>query len=79
MGEDMTDVNNVDKAACVNSESQAHSTTMSSTMHKPDKATTERNTKILRELVKQPENKLCADCKRNGAHAAFPFCHCSRS
>ncbi|KAF8439314.1 hypothetical protein L210DRAFT_3402416, partial [Boletus edulis BED1] len=34
-------------------------------MYKPDKATTERNAKILRELVKQPDNKLCADCKRN--------------
>ncbi|KAF9221294.1 ArfGap-domain-containing protein [Gyrodon lividus] len=34
-------------------------------MSKPDKATTERNSKILRELVKQPDNKVCADCKRN--------------
>ncbi|KAF9235855.1 hypothetical protein BU15DRAFT_89415 [Melanogaster broomeanus] len=34
-------------------------------MSKPDKATTERNAKILRELVKQPDNKVCADCKRN--------------
>ncbi|KAF8555900.1 ArfGap-domain-containing protein [Imleria badia] len=34
-------------------------------MYKPDKATTERNAKILRELIKQPDNKLCADCKRN--------------
>ncbi|KAJ7714571.1 hypothetical protein DFH07DRAFT_934561 [Mycena maculata] len=30
-----------------------------------DKATTDRFTKTLRELVKRPENKLCADCKRN--------------
>ncbi|KIR38322.1 stromal membrane-associated protein [Cryptococcus deuterogattii 99/473] len=30
-----------------------------------DKATTERHAKILRELVKQPSNKNCADCKRN--------------
>ncbi|KAG6373217.1 hypothetical protein JVT61DRAFT_6842 [Boletus reticuloceps] len=37
-------------------------------MYKPDKATTERNARILRELVKQPDNKLCADCKRNGEH-----------
>ncbi|EJD54941.1 Arf GTPase activating protein, partial [Auricularia subglabra TFB-10046 SS5] len=29
------------------------------------KATSERNTKTLRELVKRPENKVCADCKRN--------------
>ena len=35
-------------------------------MHRQDKATTEKNTKILRELVKKSENKLCADCKRNG-------------
>jgi len=36
-------------------------------MSKQDKATTERNAKTLRELVKRPENKVCADCKRNGA------------
>ncbi|KAK0463003.1 uncharacterized protein EV420DRAFT_1522201 [Desarmillaria tabescens] len=36
-------------------------------MSRQDKATTERFTKTLRELVKKPENKLCADCKRNGA------------
>lgn len=40
-------------------------------MYKPDKATTERNAKILRELVKQPDNKLCADCKRNGTQPAI--------
>ncbi|KAF7978976.1 hypothetical protein HWV62_44227 [Athelia sp. TMB] len=34
-------------------------------MSRQDKATTERNTKMLRELVKRPENKVCADCKRN--------------
>ncbi|KAG9003755.1 hypothetical protein FRB90_011129 [Tulasnella sp. 427] len=34
-------------------------------MYKQDKATTERNARILRELVKRPENKLCADCKRH--------------
>ncbi|KAG7090620.1 hypothetical protein E1B28_009722 [Marasmius oreades] len=34
-------------------------------MSRQDKATTERHTKTLRELVKRPENKLCADCKRN--------------
>jgi hypothetical protein len=31
-----------------------------------DKATTDRNAKILRELVKQPDNKNCADCRKNG-------------
>ncbi|KAI0809121.1 hypothetical protein BC629DRAFT_1713266 [Irpex lacteus] len=30
-----------------------------------DKATTERHAKVLRELLKRPENKVCADCKRN--------------
>ncbi|TFK96656.1 hypothetical protein BDV98DRAFT_555086 [Pterulicium gracile] len=30
-----------------------------------DKVTTERHTRTLRELVKLPENKVCADCKRN--------------
>lgn len=35
-------------------------------MYKQDKATTERHTKILRELVKREDNKRCADCKRNG-------------
>lgn len=39
------------------------STTMS---NKQDKATTERHAKTLRELLKKPENKVCADCKRNG-------------
>ncbi|RXW15083.1 hypothetical protein EST38_g10771 [Candolleomyces aberdarensis] len=34
-------------------------------MSKPDRATTERNSRTLRELVKRPENKVCADCKRN--------------
>ncbi|EGN92716.1 hypothetical protein SERLA73DRAFT_79407 [Serpula lacrymans var. lacrymans S7.3] len=32
-------------------------------MSRQDKATTDRHSKILRELVKQPDNKLCADCK----------------
>ncbi|KAJ6498130.1 hypothetical protein C8R47DRAFT_1041415 [Mycena vitilis] len=40
-------------------------------MSRQDKATTDRFTKTLRELVKRPENKLCADCKRNGRS----FCH----
>lgn len=34
-------------------------------MSRQDRATTERHARILRELVKRPENKLCADCKRN--------------
>ncbi|THH14055.1 hypothetical protein EW146_g6236 [Bondarzewia mesenterica] len=34
-------------------------------MSRQDKATTERHTKILRELVKKLENKTCADCKHN--------------
>ncbi|GJE99757.1 ArfGap-domain-containing protein [Phanerochaete sordida] len=32
---------------------------------KQDKATTDRHAKTLRELLKRPENKVCADCKRN--------------
>ncbi|KZT58551.1 ArfGap-domain-containing protein [Calocera cornea HHB12733] len=34
-------------------------------MSRQEKAITERNAKVLRELVKRPENKVCADCKRN--------------
>ncbi|KAF8202834.1 hypothetical protein BJ912DRAFT_1052882 [Pholiota molesta] len=34
-------------------------------MSRQDKATSERFTRTLRELVKRPENKVCADCKRN--------------
>ncbi|PFH48208.1 hypothetical protein AMATHDRAFT_76844 [Amanita thiersii Skay4041] len=34
-------------------------------MTRQDKITTERHAKTLRELVKRPENKVCADCKRN--------------
>ncbi|KIM81712.1 hypothetical protein PILCRDRAFT_38800, partial [Piloderma croceum F 1598] len=34
-------------------------------MSRQDKATTERNARTLREFVKKPENKVCADCKRN--------------
>ncbi|KIK43839.1 hypothetical protein CY34DRAFT_803345 [Suillus luteus UH-Slu-Lm8-n1] len=33
--------------------------------NRQDKATTERNAKILKDLVKQSDNKVCADCKRN--------------
>ncbi|KAJ3997093.1 hypothetical protein F5050DRAFT_1570080 [Lentinula boryana] len=39
-------------------------------MSRQDKTTTERHSKTLRELVKIPENKLCADCKRNDARWA---------
>ncbi|WWC71710.1 uncharacterized protein I206_105668 [Kwoniella pini CBS 10737] len=35
-----------------------------------DKATTERNARILRDLVKQPDNKSCADCRKNDARWA---------
>ncbi|KAA1468303.1 ArfGap-domain-containing protein [Dentipellis sp. KUC8613] len=34
-------------------------------MSRQDKATTEKHTRILRELVKRPENRVCADCKHN--------------
>ncbi|KAG2342685.1 ArfGap-domain-containing protein [Suillus weaverae] len=34
-------------------------------MSRQDKTTTERNAKILKDLVKQSDNKVCADCKRN--------------
>ncbi|KZT24719.1 ArfGap-domain-containing protein [Neolentinus lepideus HHB14362 ss-1] len=34
-------------------------------MSRQDKATTERHARTLRELLKKPENKVCADCKRN--------------
>lgn len=35
-------------------------------MSRQDKQITERHTRTLRELVKRPENKVCADCKKNG-------------
>lgn len=35
-------------------------------MSRQDKATTEKFTKTLRDLVKRQDNKVCADCKRNG-------------
>jgi len=34
-------------------------------MSRLDKATSERHARTLRELLKKPENKACADCKRN--------------
>ncbi|CAE6462269.1 unnamed protein product [Rhizoctonia solani] len=39
-------------------------------MSRQDKQTTERHARTLRELVKRPENKLCADCKKNDARWA---------
>ncbi|WVQ82055.1 hypothetical protein IAT38_004183 [Cryptococcus sp. DSM 104549] len=39
-------------------------------MSRQDKATTERNARILRDLVKQPDNKSCADCRKNDARWA---------
>jgi hypothetical protein len=37
-----------------------------------DKATTDRNARILRDLVKQPDNKNCADCRKNGMCGLYP-------
>ena len=62
-------------AACVIAHpSKAHAlcTHLTTDFHLPamapqDKKTTEANTRALRELLKQPDNKVCADCKRNGA------------
>ncbi|KAI0063062.1 ArfGap-domain-containing protein [Artomyces pyxidatus] len=34
-------------------------------MSRQDKATTERNARTLRDLIKKPENRVCADCKHN--------------
>ena len=42
------------------------STCTTTIMSRQDKAVTERHAKTLREMLKRPENKLCADCKRNG-------------
>ncbi|KAI9637227.1 uncharacterized protein MKK02DRAFT_43147 [Dioszegia hungarica] len=39
-------------------------------MSRQDKATTDRNARTLRELVKQPDNKSCADCRKNDARWA---------
>ncbi|RSH82501.1 uncharacterized protein EHS24_007481 [Apiotrichum porosum] len=39
-------------------------------MSRQDKATTERNARILRDLVRQPDNKACADCRKNDARWA---------
>jgi hypothetical protein len=40
-------------------------------MSPQDKATTERNARTLRELVKRPDNRTCADCKHNGVLSIF--------
>lgn len=45
-------------------------------MSPQDKATTERHSRTLRELVKRPENKVCADCKHNGI-STFSLCSCT--
>ena len=42
------------------------------TMAPQDKKTTEANARALRELLKQPDNKVCADCKRNGTLLPAP-------
>ncbi|KAI0044082.1 ArfGap-domain-containing protein [Auriscalpium vulgare] len=34
-------------------------------MSRQDKATTDKNARTLRELVKRPENRVCSDCKHN--------------
>ncbi|KAK1926963.1 hypothetical protein DB88DRAFT_476226 [Papiliotrema laurentii] len=39
-------------------------------MSRQDKATTDRHARILRDLVKQPDNKACADCRKNDARWA---------
>ena len=57
----------------------SHAPTLSFTLPSPlaamsskqDKATTERHAKTLREMLKNPENKVCADCKRNGASTSY--------
>lgn len=49
------------------------------TMSRQDKATTDRNARILRELVKQPDNKQCADCRRNGASTLSSASRVARS
>jgi len=43
-------------------------------MSRQDKATTDKFARTLRELVKRPENKVCADCKRNGLYLFARFC-----
>ncbi|KAI9437023.1 ArfGap-domain-containing protein [Lactarius indigo] len=45
-------------------------------MSPQDKATTERHARILRELVKRPENRVCSDCKHNGS-GVFLCIRCS--
>jgi hypothetical protein len=45
-------------------------------MSPQDKATTERHARTLRELVKRPENRVCADCKHNGIPILPTFSLC---
>jgi hypothetical protein len=42
-------------------------------MSPQDKVTTERHSRTLRELVKRPENRVCADCKHNGMSMSLFF------
>ena len=44
---------------------KSHVRPLSPTMSRQDKATTEKHAKTLRELVRRPDNKVCADCKHN--------------
>lgn len=37
-----------------------------------DRKKTEENARTLRELLKYPDNKICADCKRPGASTSCP-------
>ena len=56
------------RVRCTSTASTCSSLPFTTTMSaKQDKATTERHARTLRELLKRPENKACADCKRNGA------------
>ena len=66
----VTSANRVGVAAAIGHIGQRH-THLTPDSHLPamapqDKKTTEANTRALRELLKQPDNKVCADCKRNG-------------
>ncbi|RXK34994.1 hypothetical protein M231_07748 [Tremella mesenterica] len=38
-------------------------------MSRQDKATTERHARLLREMVRSPDNKACADCRKNGGYS----------
>lgn len=47
-------------------------TTRMSARLRESKATTAKHAQLLREMLKRPENKLCVDCKRNGARGRRP-------